>query len=182
MDGPRTERDDEGRVLQALDGAVRKGAVQARIAEAAARLERRLAEDPGAPMAWETLPMDLFEDPLPGGVRSAWVFALRAGRRTEPERHPNSRQRTTRFRGQGDLQVRSGGGWRSHSLAAPPPAPAAARWVSIPANAWHRVVAGPEHWIVVSFHTAEAAELIEEHPGDGAGEARGRTYLEEAAS
>ena len=38
------------------------------------------------------------------------------------------------------------------------------RWVSIPANTWHRLFVGPEAWGMLSFHTVPSAELIEERP------------------
>jgi len=39
------------------------------------------------------------------------------------------------------------------------------RWISIPPNVWHRPVVGRDaDWAVVSFHTVEAHELIEEKP------------------
>jgi hypothetical protein len=37
------------------------------------------------------------------------------------------------------------------------------RWLSIRPGTWHRPVVGPgEDWVVVSFHTAESHQLIEE--------------------
>jgi hypothetical protein len=47
-----------------------------------------------------------------------------------------------------------------------PGAPLERRWISIPKNIWHRpVIPNDGDWVVVSFHTASAAELIEERPG-----------------
>jgi hypothetical protein len=41
------------------------------------------------------------------------------------------------------------------------------RWISIPANVWHRPVINVERgWTVVSFHTVPPEELIEEGPDD----------------
>ena len=39
------------------------------------------------------------------------------------------------------------------------------KWISIPPNVWHQVVV-PEgdDWVVVSFHTVPAEDLIEERP------------------
>jgi hypothetical protein len=46
-----------------------------------------------------------------------------------------------------------------------PDAPLKRRWISIPPNTWHRPVVGKDaHWVVVSFHTVPAEELIEEKP------------------
>jgi hypothetical protein len=55
--------------------------------------------------------------------------------------------------------------WRSNLLISEPAAPLGRRWISIPVNVWHRPVTGPEaNWVVVSFHTVTAEELIEERP------------------
>ncbi len=70
-----------------------------------------------------------------------------------------------------DLQVRAGladGGeaeWQSNLLVSEPGALLERRWISIPRNVWHQVVVpeGPD-WVVVSFHTVPAEELIEERP------------------
>ena len=53
-------------------------------------------------------------------------------------------------------------------------APLEKRWISIPQNVWHQPVISKEtDWVVVSFHTVPAEELIEERPesrGTGADE------------
>jgi hypothetical protein len=78
------------------------------------------------------------------------------------------------FEAAGDLQVRAGPGdggegqWQSNLLVSEPDAPLERRWISIPRNVWHQVVVpkGPD-WVVVSFHTVPAEELIEERPDSG---------------
>jgi hypothetical protein len=58
------------------------------------------------------------------------------------------------------------GNWRSNRLISKPAAPLEQRWISIPPNVWHRPVIGKDmDWVVVSFHTVPAEELIEERPG-----------------
>jgi hypothetical protein len=114
-------------------------------------------------------------------IRSSWVFILRAGRNTGAERHPNSHQRMMSFEGSGDMQVgddeqtsdvgsqRSEGAirWQSNVLVSDPDARLERRWISIPENVWHRPVVSKEpDWVVVSFHTVPAEELIEERPAD----------------
>ena len=37
------------------------------------------------------------------------------------------------------------------------------RWASLGENIWHQPVAGMEDWIVLTFHTASEAELIDEY-------------------
>jgi len=127
-------------------------------------------------MAWEPIALETF-GALPSAIRSGWVFILRAGSDTGAERHPNSHQRMMSFDGTGDLktdaksaenevQTESEIVWQSNLLVSDPQAPLERRWVSIPQNIWHRpAIPKGADWVVVSFHTVPAAELIEERPG-----------------
>jgi len=71
------------------------------------------------------------------------------------------------------------GKWQSNVLVSDPGAPLEERWISIPENVWHRPVVSKEaDWVVVSFHTVPAEELIEERPReDGASGTRQMRYL-----
>src|SRR5262249_30248048 len=87
------------------------------------------------------------------------------------ERHPNSIQRVMSFRGSADMQTWDGDRWCTNALHDGPSIED--RWLTIPAKVWHRPVIDPRSdWVVVSFHTATDAELIEEralddeHPDD----------------
>jgi len=172
----------EKSTLTVLDQLLQSAAVRAPIDAAVGPLERKLAANSSAQMAWETLPLSLFDPGLPETIRSSWVFILRGGAVTGAERHPNSHQRTLSYRGAGDLQTMEGGRWRSHALVSEPGAPLGERWVSIPANTWHQVVVRGGHWVVVSFHTAPAEQLIEERPdSDDARASRRRLYVGESA-
>jgi hypothetical protein len=178
----RTLPPAEKRTLDLLDQLVRRPAVRASIDEAIVRLERLLRADTGAQMAWETLPLSLFDPGLPESIRSSWVFILRAGAVTGDERHPNSHQRTLSYRGVGNLMTREEGRWRSHALVSDKEASIEKRWVSIPVNTWHQVVVPGGHWTVVSFHTVPAELLIEERPArDDSGTGSRRLYVGESA-
>jgi hypothetical protein len=60
-----------------------------------------------------------------------------------------------------------GGKWQSNVLVSDPHALLERRWISIPQNVWHQPVVSKEaDWVVVSFHTVPAEELIEERPID----------------
>ena len=64
-----------------------------------------------------------------------------------------------------DVDAESEIAWHSHVLVSEN-APLERRWVSIPKNVWHRpVIPKGTDWVVVSFHTVPAEELIEERPG-----------------
>jgi hypothetical protein len=182
--------------LKALDGIVRSADLRAQITPIVERVRAELAAKKEAVMTWEPIPLATFGDALPAGIKSGWVFVLRAGANTGAERHPNSHQRMMSFEGRGDLQTEKAEQtfnsesfreqavqrptfnitikeadlkWESNILVSDADAPLEQRWVSIPPNVWHRpVIPSEADWVVVSFHTVPAEELIEERPGEGA--------------
>ncbi|MGH9361854.1 MAG: hypothetical protein ACRD2T_08040 [Thermoanaerobaculia bacterium] len=149
--------------IMTLEAIVRSEAVQTHVAQVLQRVQRELAAG-AAPMAWETVPLALFDLPFPEAIRSCWVFVIRAGAETGAERHPNSHQRSLSLTGHGDFQMREEGRWRPYPLVSDPGAPLERRWVSIPQNTWHRLFVGDESWGMLSFHTVASEELIEERP------------------
>jgi hypothetical protein len=182
-------------VLLRLDQILRSEKVRTLIRPVAERVQAKLSRETGALMAWEPIPLTIYGGSLPGAIKSSWVFVLRAGANTGAERHPNSHQRMMSFQGSGDMQVqpessntgsqrtaaypRGSGvprevedGWQSNVLTSDSDARLEKRWISIPQNVWHRPVIPKEtDWVVVSFHTVPAEELIEERP-DSRGQER----------
>jgi len=154
----------EESILRALDRAVFAPAAADRLAAIGDRVLGILARGASEIEAWEAIPLELYAARLPGEVRSSWMFALRRGVTTGAERHPNSRQRMVSWKGGGDFQVHEGSGWKSHTLVSDRGAPLGQRWLSIPPETWHQGIVGPEDWLVVSFHTVPAGELVEERP------------------
>ena len=162
--------------METLDRTVLSEGMRERIQPIVERVRADLAQRPKALMAWESVGLETF-GVLPPAIRSGWVFILRAGTDTGAERHPNSHQRMMTFDGTGDMKIDAIGtpndveteseiAWRSHVLVSDPSAPFEKRWISIPQNVWHRPVIGKDaDWVVVSFHTVAADELIEERPG-----------------
>ena len=167
---------EERSLLETLDAVLRSERVRAQILPIVERVQADLAGKPDALMTWEPVPLETF-DALPPAIQSAWVFILRADTDTGAERHPNSHQRMMTFAGTGDMKIDAIGtpndveteseiAWRSHVLVSDPNAPFEKRWISIPQNIWHRpVIPIGADWVVVSFHTVPAEELIEERPG-----------------
>ena len=149
-----------------LEQSLGGGRIPDAVTEALQRAVATLARTSDA-MAWEVVPLDLFAR-LPEGIRSAWVFAIRGGARTEPERHPNSHQRSLSLIESGSFELRPAGSWIPHPLVSGHAAPLGERWVTIPPSTWHRLVVGPRDWGMLSFHTCQAEELIEESPVDPA--------------
>jgi hypothetical protein len=87
------------------------------------------------------------------------------------------------FEGTGDLQVGHGlqSSWQSNVLVSDLEKPLERRWISIPQNVWHQpVVRKGADWVVVSFHTVPAVELIKERPDPtSAGATKQMVYFEE---
>jgi hypothetical protein len=154
--------------LESLDAVLRSEDVREQIRPIVERVRAELARKKEALMTWEPIPLAVFGRKLPAGIRSAWVFVLRAAADTGAERHPNSHQRMMSFEGSGDMQTGALGQWQSNALVSDPEAPLERRWISIQPNVWHRPVVGRDaDWTVVSFHTVLADELIEERPDSG---------------
>jgi len=153
--------------LEAIDTALRSESVREHIRTIVARVRDQLTRKKRSLMTWEPFPLQILATTLPPEIRSGWVFVLRAGADTGAERHPNSHQRMMSFEGSGDLQTGEPGNWQSNVLVSDPDAPLEQRWISIPTNVWHRpVIDAAADWVVVSFHTVAAEELIEERPED----------------
>ena len=68
---------EESRILEALDLAVRSEAIRPKIDAIVARVEQKLRERPNDMLAWEPIPLDFYTAPLPEIIRSSWVFILR---------------------------------------------------------------------------------------------------------
>lgn len=171
----------ENEILAALDAAVAEPALAQHLARVVPTLEVRLRVDREASMAWEPIPLATYTA-LPSGIKSSWVFILRAATTTGAERHPNSHQRMVSYRGSGDFPIQREGEWESHRLTSDRSRPIAERWVSIPPYTWHQGIVDPdENWVVVSFHTVEAEELIEERMEDDAGNVKQKLYVDPSA-
>ena len=147
-----------------LDNILKPKSVRKKIDPIAERVEQKLIEDPKSDLAWESVPLVTYRADLPELIRSSWVFAVRALVNTGAERHPNSHQFMMSYKNIGDLQIRIEDSWTSNHLVSALNDPIKNRWVSVPPNVWHRALASEENWIVISFHTASADELIEERP------------------
>ncbi len=172
---------DERGILEVLDSLVGQSEVRQELDRVGSRLEEKLEADRSSLLVWEPVDLSLYGGPVPDGIRSSWVFVLRAKTGSGAERHPNSIQRVMSLRGSADLQTqvgeRPGENWTSNRLVSRPTAALEDRWLSIPRGVWHQGVMGGENWVVVSFHTALAQDLIEERPASQRGETLQRTYI-----
>jgi len=161
--------------LGKLDAIVRSDELRAKIYPIVDRVCIALSQKPEALMTWEPIPLDVFGEGLPPEIRSGWIFVLRAGADTGAERHPNSHQRMMTLHGSGDMKTESKKGelrikkdekridWQSN----------------VPPNVWHRPVVGRDgDWVVISFHTVPAEELIEEKLDESGAGTKQKKYVE----
>lgn len=167
----------ETRTLEILDTLVQQATVRRELDAIADTLEARLAVERSQPLVWQPIPLSLYGVTVPPGIQSSWVFVLRRNSISGAERHPNSIQRVMSYRGTADLQTRPEERWISNRLVSQPDAPLLDRWLSIPAGVWHQGVMADEDWVVVSFHTVPAGELIEERPEEAGDGTTQRHYL-----
>src|SRR6266496_1133400 len=110
---------EERSLLEALDTIVGSEEIRAQIYSIVERVRTELARNKKAEMTWEPIPLTIYGGALPSGIRSSWVFVLRAGATTGAERHPNSHQRMMSFEATGDLQ--SEPDWRTAASASGDP-------------------------------------------------------------
>ena len=179
---PETEYGESGlesetQMLECLDSLVQQAPVRRELDAIADRLKASLAAGRSADLVYQPIDLSLYGATLPPGIRSSWVFALRRNTVSGAERHPDSIQRMMSYRGSGDLQTMPAERWISNHLVSDPDAPLKDRWISIPEGVWHQGVMGNEDWLVVSFHTAAAEDLIEERPSAGEEGTTRRHYL-----
>jgi hypothetical protein len=163
-------------VLLELDNLlVREGGAEM-LSPMIARLLQHLDESPTLPQTWQPLGEEFLDSKLPGGIVSAWLFALRGGGKFTNERHPNSWQRSLALRGRALFEVYSEGSWQRHPLDGAG-LTINERAISIPPNIWHRIAIGPDALVSLSFHTVAADELIEETcAGDDFSQTHRRLY------
>ena len=134
------------------------------IAPALARVERSLTDHPDQPQAWEPLTLGALPFKVPPGVRSCWVFVLRAGALFGAERHPNSHQRTVALSGDALFELFIDDSWSQRPMRAKNSEKDSASAVSIPPSVWHRITVGHMNFVSMSFHSVPAEQLIEETP------------------
>ncbi|MFH2141187.1 MAG: hypothetical protein ABIJ97_02100 [Bacteroidota bacterium] len=153
---------EEKRIIEMLDHAVIDSNIKEQLDIIIKRVEQTLNNDRKALMAWEPIPLEIFNRQLPVDIKSGWVFILRKNTTTGAERHPNSVQRMMSYKGSGDFQLKPDSKWNSNFLESNFDGDIDNRWISIPQNMWHQGIVSDENWVVISFHTAEVSELIEE--------------------
>src|SRR6266436_9508909 len=125
---------EESSLLEILDTIVGSEEIRAQIYPIVERVRTELARNKKAQMTWEPIPLTIYGGELPAGIRSSWVFVLRAGADTGAERHPNSHQRMMSMEGSGDIRTEEQGEWGSNFLVRERDAALEEGWILIPPN------------------------------------------------
>lgn len=154
--------EEDMNIIKELDNIVRDSLVKELVNSFTKKAEEKLRQNPESDIQWLSIPFGLFEGRLPDCIKSGWVFVIRKGVATDPERHPESRQRMMSYKGSGDMQTWDGKRWLSRNMVSNEEEPLGKRWISIPQNEFHYAVTKEVNWVVVSFHTVNANELVEE--------------------
>ncbi len=153
---------EEKTLLEELDKLVRESDVTEEIHQA----KEILRQEPSLLSGTVPVQLNKLNRPLPSGIGSARIFALRANTSFTTERHPNSRQRVVSLEGRGKIVVKEPITPRTETLTSAPDAPLAERWSSVPPNVWHQPQAGNQDWVVLTFHQVPEDELIDEYQNE----------------
>lgn len=148
---PLEQTERERPLLAALD-ALLDGALRGALARAVDAARRHL-ERSREPFGWAAIETGI---PLPLPIRSAWVFVIDSRARPEGHRHPNSAQHLRSLEGRGRVALTRGEEHSEHVLDERRP------WLVIAEDVVHEVRSADEReWVVASFHTVSADELLE---------------------
>jgi hypothetical protein len=151
--------------LEKLHVAVEWLLAQDSFAKAIERLRGKLRGSQ-EPFVWCTVTLDSIGVALPAAIKSCWIFLLKRDVPSGSHYHPNSVQHMVVLNGRGRSNV--GGverptipfGSARHSIEE--------KWHVIGESVAHEFFPEGEDMAVVSFHTCEAAELVEIASGTGA--------------
>ena len=153
----------EQKYLRKIEALIDNEKARFVIDKAVLETKAMLDADPKRLTAAVQVSLSVFGDSFPSDIRSCRVFALRAGLESRTECHPNSHQRVLSLEGTGEISVFDDPEPYTVSLRSDMGIPLELRWGSLQENIWHQPVAGPKDWVVLTFHTASEAELIDEY-------------------
>lgn len=153
----------EQKFLRKIEALLYSEKARFAIVKAVLDTKTMLDADPERLTAAVQVSLSVFGDTLPPEIKSCRVFALRAGLESRTECHPNSHQRVLSLQGTGDIRVFDDPEPFAVSLQSEMDGPLELRWGSLQENIWHQPVAGMADWVVLTFHTASEAELIDEY-------------------
>lgn len=115
--------------------------------------------DTSEPFVWSAIDLQSIATPLPGNIKSCWIFVLRKGVGSGCHYHPNSIQHMVMIEGEGTSKV--GSLSRQMKLFREQGVALADTWYVIPENMPHEFFPEGRDVVVISFHTCESDELEE---------------------
>ena len=151
--------------LERLNGAVEWLLRQESFATAVDRLRGELRGS-HEPFVWTTVALDTIPIALPAAIKSCWIFLLKRDVPSGRHYHPNSVQHMIALNGHGRSDV--GGVERAMIPFGSARRSLEETWYIIGKGIPHEFFPEGEDMAVVSFHTCDAAELVEIASGSGA--------------
>lgn len=150
-------------IIRDLERLLRDAELRAALAE---RL-RVTRETLNGEWGMQPAPLSLFGDGLPPELRASRVSVFRAGSQARIERHPNADQFSCILRGALVIHVRERGSWQARHFRAEGHAQQRISFVA--RGLWHHPHCPPAgDCELVAFHTAPAAELVDEYAATAA--------------
>lgn len=143
--------------LEQLTAAVEFLIDQKTVAQTIEQLSQEI-EHSTEPFVWSVVDLNSIDRPLPGRIKSGWIFVLKKDVSSGCHYHPNSVQHMATIKGQGMSKV---GGEHKPLVQFGADTSAAEKWVIIDQNVPHEFFPEKENMVVISFHTCEAGELEE---------------------
>jgi mannose-6-phosphate isomerase-like protein (cupin superfamily) len=111
------------------------------------------------PFVWSAIDLQSITTPLPGNIKSCWIFVLKKDAGSGCHYHPNSIQHMVMIEGEGSSKV--GSSSRRMKLFRKEGSSLADTWYVIPEGVPHEFFPKRKDVVVVSFHTCAADELEE---------------------
>lgn len=152
------ERTVSADYLQQLNDAVAQLVTRPAIRSAVETLKGQL-QDTSEPFVWSTIDLQSVTAPLPGDIRSGWIFVLKKDVPSGCHFHPNSIQHMVMIEGEGTSKVGAVAsemkcfGRQGQALDE--------TWYVIPEGVPHEFFPRGTDVVVVSFHTCDSDELEE---------------------
>lgn len=111
------------------------------------------------PFVWSTIDLGSIEVPLPGTIKSCWIFVLKKDVPSGCHFHPNSIQHMVMIEGEGTSKI--GASSRPMKRRGETDSSLDDIWCVIPEGVPHEFFPTERNMVVVSFHTCDSDELEE---------------------
>ena len=143
--------------LRQLNDAVAQLVTRPAFRSAVDTLKEQL-QDTAEPFVWSTIDLQSVTTPLPGDIKSGWIFVLKKDVPSGCHFHPNSIQHMVMIEGEGTSKVGSASGEMKRFGEQ---GTLEETWYVIPEGVPHEFFPRGSDVVVVSFHTCDSDELEE---------------------